>query len=114
VTRYRTLAHVLALAVVLGASAPLPDRGRWFGVDRVKHFFVSFFVQSASYTLLRTANLGDGASLAGASAVTAAAGVSKELWDRRHGGDVEVGDLVWDALGAGVASVLLVRTVDEK
>jgi uncharacterized protein YfiM (DUF2279 family) len=114
VTRCGTLAHVLALSVTLGASTPGAGRIRWFGVDRVKHFFVSFFVQSASYTLLRTADLGDGAALAGASAATAAVGVSKELWDRRHGGDFEAGDLVWDALGAGAASALLARTVDEK
>jgi uncharacterized protein YfiM (DUF2279 family) len=59
-------------------------------------------------------DVGDRAALAGATAATAAVGVSKELWDRRHGGDFEVGDLVWDALGAGAASALLVRTVDEK
>jgi uncharacterized protein YfiM (DUF2279 family) len=38
-------------------------------------------------------------------------GVGKELFDRRTKGDFSPLDLVWDAAGAGSASVLLVRTV---
>ena len=113
-TRSRTLAHLLVLVVGLSGSTPRVAGARWFGVDRVKHFFVSFFVQSASYTLLRTANLGDGPALTGAAAATATVGLSKEVWDRRHGKPFEVGDLAWDALGAGAASALLLHTIDQK
>ena len=113
-TRYRLTTHALVLAAALAAPAAQTGGVRWFGVDRVKHFFVSFFVQSAGYGLLRAASLGDGPALAGASAATAAVGLSKEVWDRRHGKSIEVGDLAWDALGAAAASALLVRTADEK
>jgi uncharacterized protein YfiM (DUF2279 family) len=114
VSHHRALGNVLLLALILGGSAPRPGTVRWFGADRVKHFFVSFFVQSAGYTVLRTANLRNTPALAGASAVTAAVGLSKEVWDRRHGKPFELGDLLWDALGAGAASAVLVRTVDNK
>jgi|SRR5688572_9074129 uncharacterized protein YfiM (DUF2279 family) len=111
--RHRGFAGQLLLVVLLlGQSAPAP-RARWFGPDRVKHFFLSFFVQSASYSLTRTANVGHGPALAVASGVTAAAAVSKELWDRKRGTGFDRTDLVWDALGAGAATALLVRTVDE-
>ena len=85
----------------------------WFGPDRVKHFFLSFFVQSASYSVARAVNLGHGPALGAASGITAAAAVSKEVWDRKRGGRFDRGDLAWDAIGAGAATLLLVRTVDD-
>jgi uncharacterized protein YfiM (DUF2279 family) len=106
------VAQVLLVVMLIGQSTPA-QRGRWFGPDRVKHFFLSFFVQSASYSITRTANVGHGPALAVASGVTAAASVSKEIWDRKRGTGFDKGDLVWDALGAGAATALLVRTVDE-
>jgi hypothetical protein len=37
--------------------------------------------------------------------------VGKEIIDRRAGGQVSVPDLVWDAAGAGAASLLLAHAV---
>ena len=107
----RAAGHLLLAAILLG-PLPQPRRG-WFGPDRVKHFFLSFFVQSAGYSVARAANLAPGPALGAATAATAAVGFSKELWDRRRGAGFDGRDLVWDALGAGAASALLVRTVDE-
>jgi uncharacterized protein YfiM (DUF2279 family) len=103
--------HVLVAAALLW-SVPRSAEPRWFAPDRIKHFFLSFFVQSASYSVARAANADRGAALIAASGVTAAAAISKEVWDRRRGTGFSSGDLVWDALGAGAASALLVRTVD--
>jgi uncharacterized protein YfiM (DUF2279 family) len=111
--RYHRLAGHLLLALVLLAPAARPAGARWFGPDRVKHFFLSFFVQSASYSVARAANVGRGTAVIVASGATAAAAVSKELWDRKRGTGFDGLDLVWDALGAGAATALLVRTVDE-
>ncbi len=111
--RHRGIVGHLLVGIVLLAPASRPAGGRWFAPDRLKHFFLSFFVQSASYSVVRAANAGHGPALIAASGVTAAAAVSKELWDRKRGTGFDAGDLVWDALGAGAATALLVRTVDE-
>jgi uncharacterized protein YfiM (DUF2279 family) len=112
--RHRGLAGHLLVAIVVLGPVSRPAGARWFGPDRVKHFFFSFFVQSATYSVARAANAGHRPALIVASGVTAAAAFSKEVWDRKRGTGFDVGDLVWDALGAGAASALLVRTVDEK
>jgi putative lipoprotein len=100
----------LVLVFTLG-RAPEHSGDRWFGPDKLQHFFMSAFVQSAGYGVLRRAGVESGPAIAGASAATAVAGVGKELIDRRTKGDFSARDLVWDAAGAGSASVLLVRTV---
>jgi putative lipoprotein len=98
------------LVFTLG-RAPEHSGDRWFGPDKLQHFFTSAFVQSAGYGLLRRAGAENGSAMAGASVVTAIAGVGKEIHDRRVRGEFSVRDLVWDAAGAGSASVLLARTV---
>ena len=95
----------LALSLSLGGAGD-----RWLGSDKVKHFFLSAFIQSASYASLRSAGLGHGPSLLGASGVTATLGVGKEIHDRNTPGDFSVRDLTADAVGAGAATLLLVHT----
>jgi putative lipoprotein len=104
------IAH-LALAISLAAP---PDH--WFGSDKVKHFFIAAFTQSVTYSALQVARVRHGPALASASAVTAAVSVAKELHDRRTTGLFSVRDLVWDAAGAGAATILVhnaVRTAPE-
>ena len=101
----------LLLVFTIGTGLREQSADRWFGPDKLQHFFTSAFVQSAAYGALRRAGAEQGASLAGASMASAAVGVGKELRDRRAGRPFSVADLVWDAAGAGAASVLLVRTV---
>jgi uncharacterized protein YfiM (DUF2279 family) len=98
------------LVFALG-RAPEHTRDGWFGPDKLQHFFTSAFVQSVGYGVLRRAGAESRAAITGASAVTAVVGVGKEIHDRRTRGDFSARDLVWDAAGAGSASVLLVRTV---
>ena len=82
----------------------------WFGTDKVRHFFVSAMLQSLGYGLLRALDVRHGSALAGASVLTAGFGIGKELSDRRNGRSVSVRDLIWNAAGAGAATLLLVRT----
>jgi len=96
------------LALLL-ALAPLPDR--WFGADKVKHFFMTAFAQSVAYSTLRAVGTGRDASLVAASAATATVSVAKELHDRPRPEGFSVRDLVWDAAGAGAATLILYRTV---
>jgi uncharacterized protein YfiM (DUF2279 family) len=95
-----------ALVLVLALHAP---RDRWFAPDKLKHFFMAAFVQSVSFSALRTARVDHSAALVGASAVTLTVGIGKELYDRHVKGDFSMRDLTWDAAGGGAASLLLAR-----
>ena len=101
--------------LVLRLQSPGPDEhpggDRWFGADKVKHFFAASFVQSVTYSVVRGAGATPGTSLTAATGATAAASIGKEILDRRAGGRVSVPDLAWDAAGAGAASVLLGHAV---
>lgn len=97
----------LLFSLAFGAQG---DGDGWIGVDKVKHFLTSAFVQGAAYATLQAAGADRGVALAGASVVTLSAGVGKEWLDRRRGGGFSGRDLVWDAAGAGAATLVLVRT----
>jgi putative lipoprotein len=104
----------LVALVVLSSGAGAQEtsgrpRDRWIGADKIKHFALSFFVQSVAYSAARATGAGHGSSLGMASALTAAVGVGKEVHDRRTTG-FSARDLAWDAAGAGAATLLLRRT----
>ena len=100
----------LALLVVLhlGGEPKQPDP--WFSPDKAKHFFVSMFVESFSFSVLRAAHANRGASLAGAAALTAGVGVGREIYDYYHPGTPSVKDLTWDAAGIATAAMVLHQT----
>ena len=106
----RTTVLGVVLLLQSGVGATRPGDG-WFGADKFKHFLTSFFVQSVAYSATRATGAGHGGSLAAASVATAAAGIGKEVHDRRSYGVFSYRDLVWDAAGAGLATVMLRRTV---
>jgi uncharacterized protein YfiM (DUF2279 family) len=84
----------------------------WFGADKLKHFFMSAFIESVSYSALQAARANHKAALGGAIGITMAVGVGRELHDRRIPGNLfSVRDLTWDALGATAAAVLLSHTI---
>ncbi|HTE48194.1 MAG TPA: hypothetical protein VK636_23315 [Gemmatimonadaceae bacterium] len=83
---------------------------RWFSSDKTKHFFMAAFVQSVSFSGLRTTGIGRTGSLIGASAVTSVVSVGKELHDRASGSVISVKDLAWDAAGLAASTALLRRT----
>ena len=99
---------IVPVALALQLATP-PDH--WFGADKLKHFFLAAFTQSIAYSALQAAKVDHGGAMAGAWAVTAAVSVAKELHDRRTTGLFSVRDLVWDAAGAGAATLLLNHTV---
>jgi uncharacterized protein YfiM (DUF2279 family) len=100
-----------ACAVTPACGVPtVARRDPWFGPDKVKHFFVSAFLQSVTYSALRAADGGHRASLAGATVATVGFGLGKELHDRRTVGEFSVRDLIWNGAGAGAATLLLERT----
>lgn len=81
-----------------------------FGIDKVKHFFIAAFVESVGFAGLRAGGADKGTAVAGAVGGTAAVSLGREIYDRRTKGTFGVLDLLWDALGAGAALLVLTRT----
>lgn len=102
----RGLAFLLALH--MGGEPKRSDP--WFSPDKAKHFFVSVFVESLSFSVLRAADVHRGPSLAGAAAVTAGLGLGREIYDHYHPGTPSVKDFTWDAAGIAAAAIALHQT----
>jgi len=99
---------IAQVALALSLTGP-PDN--WFGPDKLKHFFVGAFTQSVAYSALQLGRVRHDRALAGAWAVTAAVSIAKEVHDKRSYGLFSVRDLVWDAAGAGAATLVIRRAV---
>jgi len=85
-----------------------PDK--WFAGDKVQHFFIGTFVQSASFGVLRAAKVDKAPAFIAASALSASVAVGKELRDRHGRGDPSAKDAVWTLAGAAAISPALART----
>lgn len=100
----------LALLFTLHLSGPPSAGDRWLSADKAKHFFMSAFVQSASFSGLRMTRLSRNGSLVAATVVTAGVGIGKELYDIRFGGDPSLRDLAADGAGILAATAILRHT----
>ncbi len=95
--------------------APRPQEAtdRWFGADKIRHFGASAAIQIMAFGVLRSAGAAQGPAHVGASLVTTAVGIGKELHDRRVGRVVSGKDLVWDGIGllagSGLAQLVDLR-----
>ena len=101
----------LLLLFQLHGPGDHPGGDSWFGVDKVKHFFMGAFVQSVGYSAVRASGASHNASLAAATGITAAVSVGKEVWDAHAGGTASLRDLTWDAAGAAAATAVLQHSV---
>jgi putative lipoprotein len=99
----------LLFAFSLHFGAP-SSNDPWFSADKAQHFFMSAFVQSASFSALRATRLSRANSLIGATVVASAVGIGKEIYDAKRAGDPSLKDLTWDAAGIAATSVLLAHT----
>jgi len=100
----------LALLFTIHLGQEHPGGDRWFSADKAKHFFTAAFVQSASFSALRTTGLSKKGSLVGATVLTSAVSIGKEVADKHFGGTASAKDLAWDAAGMVAVSALLHRT----
>jgi uncharacterized protein YfiM (DUF2279 family) len=97
----------IILAFALSLHAP-PQVS--VGPDKLKHFFLSAFVQSTSYSALRLGGVEHDGALVTASVVTVAVGITKEVHDARSGRRFDVRDLLWDVAGAAAATAVLEKS----
>jgi len=102
--------NLVQFAVAGPTVDDIPDS--WFAIDKVKHFFMSAFIESVSYSALQAAHANHRPALAGAIGITAAFGLGKEIHDYRNPKNhFSIRDLTWDAIGAGAGLVLLSHTI---
>jgi uncharacterized protein YfiM (DUF2279 family) len=103
----------LCLAVnLIYAQTGVPHPDAWFGIDKLKHFFMSAFIECASYSALQAARVNHRSALGGAIGITLAVGVGKEIHDMRTPGNIfSVRDLTWDVIGTGAGAVLVAHTI---
>lgn len=90
-----------ARAATFALLFPLATDG-WFGADKMKHFFVSAFIQSLAYGSARAVGASHDGAVVSATAVTVGAGLGREIYDGRVKRAFSYKDLVWD--GAGLAA----------
>ena len=101
----------LGVNLVFAQVAP-PHQDAWFGIDKIKHFFMSAFIESLTYSALQAARVNHRTALGGAIGVTMAIGVGREIHDKRTPGNIfSVRDLTWDAIGAAAGAVMLSHTI---
>ena len=106
------LVLLLTIAAPARGSAQAPGprvRDSIAGIDKLKHFLLAGFVESVAFAGLQAAGTDRKTSLAGAGGVTVIVALGREVQGRRSTGLFSVGDLVWDALGAGAAMLILTR-----
>jgi uncharacterized protein YfiM (DUF2279 family) len=100
---------IAALALGLSvAMSPAPrPRDAWLGSDKLKHFLLSAFVQSASFSIARLTGGNRGTAQIAGGVAAATAGLWKEFHDRSQNKPFSPRDLAWDAAGALTAAALL-------
>ena len=118
-TRSQRVACAVAIGLVLVSDGLVaqgvkksshPDP--WFGIDKVKHFFMSAFITSVSYSALQLARASHSSAMAGAIGFSMAVGVGRELHDMRVPGNLfSVRDLTWDAIGTAAGAALVSHTI---
>lgn len=104
----RTEALAVAPLAPAAATAALASVARdpWLGQDKAQHLFMSFALTDMAFGLARAAGLDARAAMPVAAGAALAAGIGKEIYDRRHGRFFSLRDLAFDLLGMGVGLTL--------
>lgn len=95
-----------ARAGLLALSFPFAVDG-WFGADKMKHFFMSAFIQSVTYSSVRAAGASHDGAYLSATAATVGFGVGREIYDGRVKRAFSYKDLVWDGAGLAAGMILV-------
>lgn len=99
----------LSLGLNLLFAQAAVARDSWFGADKIKHFFMSAFVTSVTFSAAQAVGVEKRTAMTGAVGASLAVGVAREIYSRRTT-KFSVKDLTWDAVGTTAAAVMLSRT----
>ena len=99
--------HTLVLALSLSLAGGHSGGDRWLAPDKLKHFFMSAFIESASYSVLRSARVNHHDAIVGAAGIAVSVGLGKELHDSRSGEGFSMRDLTWDVAGTAAGAAFL-------
>jgi putative lipoprotein len=107
----QALSMCLAVNLLYGQVA-VAHQDAWFGIDKLKHFLMSAFIESVSYSALQAVRVSHRSAMGGAIGITLAVGIGRELHDMRVPGNLfSVRDLTFDAIGTGAGAVLTAHTI---
>lgn len=95
-----------ARVALLALSFPFAVDG-WFGADKMKHFFMSAFIQSMAYSSARAVGASHDGAFVSATAATVGFGIGREIYDGRVKRAFSYKDLVWDGAGLAAGIVLV-------
>ncbi|MBN2358870.1 MAG: hypothetical protein JXR83_05410 [Deltaproteobacteria bacterium] len=95
------IAAVLALALPARAQSGDP----WLGEDKALHCAAAALLAGGGFALASLLLESQAGRLGVGAALAVGAGIGKELWDERSGGDPSFRDLTWDAVGAVIGLV---------
>jgi uncharacterized protein YfiM (DUF2279 family) len=101
--------HATALTLSLALQFPLLSDS-WFGADKVKHFFLTAFVQSFAYASARAAGVERDDALRGSIGLAVAGGLAREFYDARTKGRFSLPDLAFGGAGIWAATAMLRST----
>jgi uncharacterized protein YfiM (DUF2279 family) len=106
-------ACLFVLCMSLGGGPAEQPRDRFFGEDKWKHFFTSFFATSLAASAARLSGMDTEASVLVGAGAGLSLGVAKEVVDLRRPEarfGASVNDMVWNLGGVGTAAVIGLRT----
>lgn len=91
---------------VLALAFPFALDG-WFGADKMKHFFMSAFIQSMAYSSARAVGSSHDGAFVSATAATVGFGIGREIYDGKVKRAFSYKDLVWDGAGLAAGMILV-------
>ncbi len=100
----------LSLGLNLLFAQVAVEKDSWFGVDKIKHFFLSAFVTSVTFSAIQAAGANKKTAMTGAVGASLAVGVAREVYNRRTTQLFSFKDLTWDAVGTAAAATMLNQT----
>jgi uncharacterized protein YfiM (DUF2279 family) len=91
----------------LPGHRPAPSGDRWIAEDKARHMFTSMALVNFAAAGARIVGLENKDALVPAIAGAAAAGILKEVYDKRVGKPFSFRDLAWDAVGIGLGTIVV-------